>query len=255
MDSVTHLYVANFFLEKTDSNIGASIYSLLPIIDRKPPHFHRLFGHCIINFPEMLQIAIDIISQSKNINNNNLINEKKIYIHQRLNEEFSDMKKLCSNIQYIDKKKLVMFSKNFDEALLALMSHIYIDVFNNPVQVFVPNSVYCSGQWDFWKEIDFNYFRKELYKEEKLHHFWKDLIEMDINIERKFSKQALVQAQMIRLGQLSIPLINHTIIKDFLSLLKINESQEQIFDALDFCLKFENNFKHLIKKNVNDIYE
>lgn len=53
---------------------------------------------------------------------------------------------------------------------IAVLSHIYFDTFNIPVQAFLPDSVYSSGQWEFWKNVGYLTFRSKFYDARAIQH-------------------------------------------------------------------------------------
>ena len=58
-------------------------------------------------------------------------------------------------------------------AAVSLTSHVYFDTYNNPIQLFLPYSASCSGQWDFWSSIDYWKFRTRFYEGNTISRFHK----------------------------------------------------------------------------------
>ena len=280
MDATTHMIVAHYFLKSSGSQIGASIYSLLPIVDRSPAHFHRLYGHCLVNFPGLLQEGLTRIPlhieniknnsernsaktiDENNNRNNNLSDTRDVqiplqntsmhssltnkYFANRIDEEIRGMFKILLKAYGLtNNREILTVSTDRTSALLSLVSHIYIDIFNNPVQAFIPDNVYCSGQWNFWKKINFNSFRIEFYKQGNLEKFWNKI--MVLSNRSNIDPAALVEAQIRRVAELSSSPIGNSLICQFLDHLDIkSESSASLDKATEFCLGFEQEFTESI---------
>src|SRR3972149_7678878 len=60
MDWGTHVVLAAKLLESCSLDKGAAIYSVIPVIDKEPPHFHRVYAHILANQPEFLDVAMEV---------------------------------------------------------------------------------------------------------------------------------------------------------------------------------------------------
>lgn len=244
MDWGTHIILAAKLLKVCGCDEGATIYSNLPAIDSKPPHFHRLYAHILENQPIILDTAIGIFTGK------NMDMDKNSYVYQRIKEEentFRDLLNTTKDIIGID--NITKISDDKLSAALSLISHIYFDTFNNPVQAFLPNSSLCSGQWEFWDNIDYLRFRGEFYSEpiiisfrkkiannpvwtEKpnLKNFPEDIRERLIKenvFDKPFNPKAMIKAMIIRIGEMAKPAINYEMVdhslRKFLRYLGIDE--------------------------------
>ncbi len=65
MDWGTHIVLAAKMLESCELDKGAAIYSILPVIDSKPAHFHRVYAHILENQPPILDAAMDIFGSDE----------------------------------------------------------------------------------------------------------------------------------------------------------------------------------------------
>src|SRR3990167_6062281 len=52
MDWGTHMVLAARLLDSSGLDVGAAMYSVIPVIDQKPAHFHRVYAHILENRSE-----------------------------------------------------------------------------------------------------------------------------------------------------------------------------------------------------------
>jgi len=64
MDWGTHVVLAAKLLESCSLDKGAAIYSVIPVIDKEPPHFHRVYAHILENQPDFLDVAMEVFNGS-----------------------------------------------------------------------------------------------------------------------------------------------------------------------------------------------
>lgn len=271
MDWGTHVVLSAKLLESCGLDKGAAVYSIIPVIDKEPPHFHRVYAHILSNQPEFLDVALEMFDSDDvrsrdfpNLNKNveekikglteeleKHINdgyearhriENKIYAYRRIAEEMPVFIKHVdaagrivgdSSVQTIARHKL--------SAALSLLSHIYFDLWNNPVQVFLPDCSYCSAQWEFWTDIDYMNFRSNFYKAKSIDTFRKEIAASPV-WKKGLKPEALIKAIIIRLGELGRPTIPYEVvdmgIRDFMRYLGINEYQRSDRE-LEFCHELE----------------
>jgi hypothetical protein len=89
----------------------------------------------------------------------------------------------------------------YQAALLAYLSHLHLDTFNQPVQAFVPWTSRCSGQWELWDKI--GDFRYRLYVQQVVDGLRKELFEHKIWTQCDFNPSELSFAICQRLVALS----------------------------------------------------
>jgi len=243
MDDVTHLVITYKLLESCGCDKRATIYSLLPALDRKPPHFHRVYGHIISNFPKILETAIHVFA------NDNASVDKNAYEYVRINEDKDSVlnfAQVASNL--IGDKSICNPSSDKVSSGVALLSHIYFDTYNNPVQAFLPDSVYSSGQWNFWRDVGYLTFRTKFYEENVISAFRKNLFSDEI-WNTKIDPYTLIKAMIIRLGDLSRPGVEYEIvdwkIRVYLRFLGCDEYRKPD-EGLKFCKELENKITNLI---------
>jgi len=246
MDHSTHVSMAYKLLESSECDKAASIYSLLPAIDREPAHFHRVHAHIISNFPKILSSSIYILADTE-------VKESVIdgnsYEYQRIKEDkeyFEDLMKKA--LPVVGDNAILQPSSDLVSAGLALLSHIYFDTFNNPVQAFLPESPYASGQWNFWANIGYLNFREKFYSKNVIQDFRERLFN-DRIWNTKLDPFILIKCIIIRMGDLSRPGIEYEIIdnriRNFLRFLDCNEYLRP-GKELQFCKKLEQKIEQLI---------
>lgn len=278
MDWGTHVVLAAKLLESCGLDKGTAIYSVIPVIDKEPPHFHRVYAHILANQPDFLDVAMEIFS-SKEVRDRNFsalnkwIEEKvqdlgsqlksaesddyekrqrienKIYAYRRIAEEtpvFLNHADVAGNI--VGDKSVQNISRHKMSAAVSLISHIYFDLWNNPVQVFLPGSSYCSAQWEFWMDIDYMRFRSEFYKPASINAFRKEIAASQV-WRYRLKPEAMIKAMIIRIGEGGRPNIPYEVvdqgIRDFMRYMDINEYQ-RADNELKFCHELENTIRESI---------
>lgn len=250
MDHVTHLVMAYKLLKSCGCNPGSSIYSVLPALDREPPHFHRVYAHIISNFPRILTTATHIFCNDWP---SGLSVDLPSYEYDRIkvdSEYYLSLVKKASAL--IDDDSMLELRPELVGAGLALLSHLYFDTYNNPVQAFLPDSVYPSGQWDFWKNVDYVKFRTRFYTEKALSVFRKGVLESKV-WNAKLDPHRMVKAMIIRLGDLSQPVISYEVvdskISEYLGFLGCTK-YERVDKELQFCRGLEKEMELLIQESL-----
>lgn len=262
MDHITHISMAYRILEVCDLDKAATIYSLLPAIDRIPDHYHRLYAHIIDNFPCTLVSALQVYADHKvdrfwRFERGGYYQEKideQSYTFQRVKEDKDYFMKIVKSVTpLIGEYSSLPPSQDIESAAIALLSHIYFDTFNNPVQAFLPDSVCASGQWDFWSNVGYMNFRERFYNENIIQDFRKQLFENQI-WNTKLDPFTLIKSILIRMGDLSRPGIEYEVvdnkIRDFLRLLDCNEYLRPDRE-LKFCKTLEKTIEQLIIGCIN----
>jgi hypothetical protein len=135
---------------------------------------------------------------------------------------------------------------------LALLSHLYFDTYNNPVQAFLPDSVYPSGQWDFWKNVDYMLFRTKFYTKKASSTFRKGILSSDVwNV--KIDPFRMIKAMIIRLGDMCQPMPSYEVvdskISEYLGFLGYSK-YERVDKELQFCKEVEKNIEALIYESI-----
>ena len=250
LDHVTHLVMVYKLLKSCRCFPGSGIYSVLPALDREPAHFHRVYAHIISNFPRMLINATHIFCDDWPLD---LPLDENSYEFERISVDskyYLSLVKKASEI--IGDDSILDVRPDIMGGGLSLLSHLYFDTFNNPVQAFLPESVYPSGQWDFWKNVDYMLFRTKFYTESALSIFHKQVLQSEIwNLDISPSK--MIKAMIIRLGDLSQPVTSYEVVDDrvrnYLNFLGFTR-YERVDKELQFCKKLEKEIGLMIRKSI-----
>ncbi len=281
MDWGTHVVLAAKLLESCDLDKGSAIYSVIPVIDKEPPHFHRVYAHILANQPEFLDVAMEVFGcqevkdrdfpalrkrvegevqdlrrklesmQSDGYDARHHI-ENKIYAYKRIVEETPIfIRHADAAVDIVGDENIRNISRHKMSAAVSLLSHIYFDLWNNPVQVFLPESSYCSGQWEFWTNIDYMKFRSEFYKPQSINAFRKEIAASPV-WNKKLAPEAMIKAMIIRVGEGGKPNIPYEVvdqgIRDFMRYMDINEYQ-RADEELAFCHELENTIRESISRH------
>lgn len=283
MDWGTHMVLAARLLDSSNLDVGAAIYSVIPVIDQKPAHFHRVYAHILENQPDFLDVTLELFKRPEvakrdfsalnryisekagqlekefaatppNDAKKRMMLEKKIYAFRRIGEETPGFLKLLDDAKdLVGDKRVTEISTDKLSAAVSLLSHTFFDTYNNPVQIFLPACSLCSAQWDFWSKIDYMKFRGDFYKPENIVPFRKEIANSKV-WNTKLKPEALMKAIIIRLGEMGQPAIPYEVVdmgvRDFLRYMDINEYQKA--DAeLKFLRDLEDEIAAIIYKKFS----
>ncbi|MDD5423725.1 MAG: hypothetical protein PHR74_00425 [Candidatus Omnitrophica bacterium] len=281
MDWGSHMVLAAKLLDSSKLDVGAAIYSVIPVIDQKPAHFHRVYAHILENQPDFLDVTLELFKRPEVVKRDfaalgKFISEKtaqlqkeydsvpvkeaakrqkiekRIYAFTRISEETPGFLKLLDDARdVVGDERVTKISTDKLSAAVSLLSHTYFDTYNNPVQIFLPNCALCSAQWDFWSKIDYMKFRGDFYKPENIVPFRREVAKSKVwNVTLK--PEALMKALIIRLGEMGEPAIPYEIVdmgvRDFLRYMEIDEYQKAD-NELKFLHDLEKDISEIIYKN------
>ncbi len=280
VDWGTHVVLAAKLLESCELDKGSAIYSVIPVIDKEPAHFHRVYAHILANQPGFLEVAMEIFGSNEVKNRDfSALNKKtenevqdlkrkleslqsngyeerhpienKIYAYKRITEEAPVfIQHAEAAVDIVGDKSVRNIGRDKMSSAVSLLSHLYFDVWNNPVQAFLPESSYCSAQWEFWANIDYMKFRSDFYKPASIDAFRREIAAAPV-WKMKLSPEAIIKAMIIRLGEGGQPSIPYEVvdqgIRDFMRYMNINEYQ-RADNELDFCRELENTIQESIYK-------
>jgi len=275
MDWGTHVVLAYKALQACDLEKGAAVYANLPAIDSKPPEFHRVYAHIIENMPTILDAALDIfgsklagegdlqklkthfdskiselkVQLDKAETSSKREIEKRIYAYTRILEESPTFLRLTKEaVPLVGDSDVAKMSSDKLSAGVSLISHIYFDTFNNPVQAFLPYSSLPAAHWDLWDQVDYMKFREDFYKAENINKFRKQIADDDI-WDIKLKPGALIKAMIIRNGEQGRPAIPYEsidwVIRKFLRYMNIVEYQ-RVDKEVKFLRKLEERINEII---------
>lgn len=162
MDSMTHIYFAANLLKVANLDQRAIACSLFPQIDRTPAYYHRLYAHSIAKAAPIVEASRKAYWVSGGSP------DEESYFETRLRDDKERIRRYVeASPYYIDDEEVPS-----DLSMrLSFVSHLYNDQFNNPIQAFVPYSVYPSGAWKLWESIDAAEFRWYLYERAAIDDF------------------------------------------------------------------------------------
>ncbi|HXC51477.1 MAG TPA: hypothetical protein VN634_11370 [Candidatus Limnocylindrales bacterium] len=246
MDSHTHVLLASRLLEICGARKSLCIVSLFPQIDRSPPTLHRMYAHTVFKTRELTEIGLLVLSDRGTETASARFSNA--FAVRRFGEEGGRMLSYLAQQSWDGASALSELER--DAALMAYVSHLYLDTYNQPTQPFSPESVYCSGQWKLWKEL--GDFRLELYttpaidelREELFHQaFWKDA--------PRIFPAILTQAMLIRMCAFSLEQIPAALVVSGMKALKFEPGmQGETKAACQFLEEFENSLFNLHIKHL-----
>ncbi len=278
MDWGTHVILAAKLLKSCGLDPGAAVYSDIPVIDNHPAHYHRVYAHILQNFPDFLDVALEVFGSAEFTHRDfaalnhrmetrvkeleahlsvlpasdekgRRLMEGKIYAHRRIVEESSVFAKhLDMAADLVGDPQVSRASTDRLAAALSLVSHPYFDVWNNPVQFFLPDCAFASARWDFWTKIDYMKFRGDFYKEKNITRFRLEMVEHPL-WNTSVQPEALIKTIIIRMGEMGAPTIPYEVvdwgIRRFLRYLGIEQYQRAVKE-IEFCHRLEEEIDRLI---------
>jgi hypothetical protein len=250
MDWQTHVILAAKLLKACGCDEGAAIYSNLPAIDIKPAHFHRVYAHILENQPKILEAGIEVLSGK------DMGVDKNSYEYTRMKEEEAGFRQLAEKAkEIVGNDRVAVVTSDKISAALSLISHLYFDTFNNPVQAFLPFSSFSSAQWSFWDRIDYTKFRNEFYKDAVISVFRKKIAGSE-TWNTKLDPIAMIKSMIIRIGEMAMPGVSYTVIDDtvakFIKYLRGPgfKNYVNIDKEYAFCLKIEKEISGAIEESI-----
>ena len=244
LDLLTHVVLTKKILSICQLDIKATIFGLLPALDDYPPHFHRVYDHTIFKVPTLVNVGMNILSNSQT----------------HIKEGFESIKLKKEKERFITLVKheqdLLPCSANTLSAVVAIIFHLYLDTFNNPVQAFLPKWVYCAGQWKFWQRINYLCFKEKLYFNENIiKDFRRRIVQTDI-WKVRVSPLDLIDAQISRLAELTIPKPSSQVVESgrrkIFKFLRVTYPFhcENAKSTLEFCCRLEQELQLIFFKTL-----
>src|SRR6266536_4901896 len=163
MDSLTHIHFATKLLSMADGDLSAAICSLFPQMDREPAYLHRMYAHPFFQMTKLAEIGTYVYKTGE-------MREgfEEDFDWRRFHDDLPRMKWFAQRFEQETQQVISKFEPDRLSVLIAYVSHTYQDVFNNPMQAFLPHWVYPSGQWELWAELNNIDFRLVLYAHENI---------------------------------------------------------------------------------------
>jgi len=195
-DEKTHMIFAKYLLKSCgEVREDFAFFSTLPMIDSEPSYYHRLYYHSFFRMPNLIGLGFNFFGI-----NSAPANELDRYGFERLRAERDDL--LSTIISFLGREPEICYDPK--PALLAALSHIYLDCFNNPVQAFLPILPYCSGAWEFYQKVDMFHNRDKLYGNKDSIAIFHAAFEEALRYEERFDLDSIIYALIYETGEAMI---------------------------------------------------
>lgn len=230
MDSRTHVEFATQLLALIHADTDIAVVSLFPQIDRHPPTLHRMYAHTVFKAQAITQTGLHVLQDET------WQDVQHAFEIRRFKEEKSRI------LSYREGKPWILpslDSVNREAVLLAYISHLYLDTYNQPTQPFAPLSVYCSGQWKLWEQL--GDFRLALYTTPIIHSLREDLFSHDLwEKAGSLSAVTLIQSMLVRMCQHSMGKIKEELVIPAMRSLDLEMlTIAEIASSCEFLIEFE----------------
>lgn len=208
MDSMTHIHFAARLLDACEQSRDALDACLFPQVDRNPAYYHRLYAHSAPKAAQIIAAAKDaywpeVVGQGVA----KPVGAQEDYFRHRLREDVGRISGYVSKSPFADQSSREVPSD--DAVLLSFVSHLYNDLYNNPIQAFIPYSVIPSGAWSLWESIDSSEFRWYLYNKETISELRSEVFD-DTRWSEHFTYQGMVAAMISELARAAASTIDST---------------------------------------------
>lgn len=243
MDSLTHIYFAERLLNATGKDISAAVCSLFPQIDREPAYFHRMYGHPYPQVAALAEIGTYVYANDAIAGGH-----EGEYAWTRFHEERDRMVRFVDEYEDATGQSLEPFDPDSTSVVIAYASHTYQDIFNNPMQGFLPYSVYPCGKWELWSSLDPIHFRTTLYQPENIAAFRQEFFTdpvWDVSLE----PSALVKAMVERTAVASLVQLPRAVVEDTYASLGLEQpDSRELAEATEFLIAHEEILARLMRK-------
>lgn len=245
MDSLTHVYFADKLLQISGGDRSAAVASLFPQIDREPAYFHRMYGHPFFQIRRLAAIGAGVYGTGR-------IDETTDdpYPWHRFSVERPRMRKFVQDYERETGEVISPLTASIEDVILAFVSHTYQDVFNNPMQGFLPYHVYPCGKWELWNSFDDPIaFRTVLYRPENISAFREEFFGDEI-WKSSIDSVALICAMVERTAASCLVRVPERVISAAVRSLDGGSGTEQSHadEALEWLLEHESMLERLIHK-------
>jgi len=245
MDSQTHIEFADRLLAIAQRSRAYAVASLFPQIDRHPHVFHRMYAHTVFKAARLVNTGLGTLGGERR--QGTIDYEVRRFEEEKVRFR-AYMKANSWTLPVADPDA-------FQSALLAFVSHLYLDTFNQPTQPFAPLSIYCAGQWGLWERI--GDFRLTLYTTAVIDRLRRDLFSHRLwRTSDPFAPVTLIQAMLYRLCRLSLERIGEEVVAPAMRAMKLDtQSGTQLARACEFFAEFEAvlidlHVRHLVSENA-----
>jgi hypothetical protein len=247
MDSLSHVYLADRLLVATGGPRSAAICSLLPQVDRVPAYLHRMYAHPFSQATWIVEQGLPVLFDggvSAHSTDDAVApaggDEQEApvlegYVQRRVASECDRMRSFERQYE-ADAATLIRSDHPPDEtsALLAFVSHTYQDIYNNPMQAFLPHWPYPCGAWELWTELGAIDFRPRLYEPGNIERFRADFFFGEL-WETQLDALALIHAMVRRTALSCAQPVSEEAIERSLADLGAGDADP---DAVRLCTEF-----------------
>jgi len=252
MDSLSHLYLADALLNVTSGDLAAVPCALLPQIDRVPAYYHRLYAHQFRQAPGLLDAAWSSLWDRARENSQEDVEEGRSgYFSRRIRHDSSRIAGYTRKFSVDSGRHLEWRRPDDRRAMaLALCSHTYQDIYNNPIQAFLPYSPHASGAWSLWSRIDGLEFRWVLYQRQNIQELREELFSAP-EWSVRLGSAALIEAVVRRTAAACAAEISEQIIAASCGDLSVDTREtdpRELSEALDLLRWHEDRLESLIAK-------
>lgn len=244
MDSITHLHFAYRLLSMTGGDPSAAVCSLFPQIDREPAYFHRMYGHPFFQARLVTDIGLRLYGTNATGEG-----ECDPYVARRFVADRLRMAEFFQSFQEDMGFSCQQFRPDRLSAVMAFCSHTYQDVFNNPMQAFLPLSVFPCGKWELWQDLGPVQFRRVLYHPDNISRLREEVFGSRL-WDRRLNPGALVHAMIRRTAEFSVARLNDGIIDEAVDSLQLDVTYDSsdLAAAEQFLKEHEDALEAAIRK-------
>jgi hypothetical protein len=244
MDSLTHIYFAEKLLRSTGLDPAAGICSLFPQIDREPAYFHRMYAHPFFQIKRLAAVGHEVYKTGQIRHG-----EERGYAWLRFHADRPRMRSFAAEYARRCSVNVPEYDPDNMSVLLAYVSHVYQDIFNNPMQAFLPKFVYPCGSWELWGTLDAIDFRTVLYAPSNIDDFRAEFFDGPLWGTR-LSAPALLEALVRKTAEASAIRVPPPIVTDAVASLGIQDGygDSDLVTALEFLTEHEQSLKMAIRK-------
>ena len=222
---------------------SATRAALYPQIDRIPAYYHRMMAH---PFPR----AAEVVDASIRIQANSV--PPAGYYETRLAADHDRVEAYIRRYEDEAGSPLGCGTASRESLIVACISHTYHDIFNNPMQGFLPGSPTPCGQWELWLEVEQRDYRRHLYQEERIERLRSDLFDDEHwPTAGYYGLAALAEAMVIRTANAALVPIARELIDNAIESLGFQQRAEsaEVADACEFFEAHEVLLVELIREH------
>ena len=243
MDSLTHVYFAHKLLTIADRDPSAAVCSLFPQIDRTPAYFHRMYGHPYFQLGRLAPLGSEVHRTGRVPDGH-----ETDYAARRFLDERPRMLSYADQFETETGIRISSYDPDPASVIIGYASHTYQDIFNNPMQAFLPYAVYPCGKWELWSELHGIDFRPVLYEPGNIKAFRQEFFDDPLwNV--KLSAEPLVKAMVNRTAFSSVVLVPPSVVDAAYEALNLRAAEPSaVREAEAWLAEHENLLSRLIRR-------